>query len=119
MDYAPIDALIDEDRILEFFKSIVRIPSNRFEEAEVARHIGTFMNGIGMRVSYQPVRQNEFESVNVIGRYGANKGGKRVVLCAHMDTGSGQYQGLVFQPDRWTKKPLDPVVEDGYFYGLG
>jgi len=119
MDYASIDKLIDEERILDFFKGIVRIPSNRFEEGNVAQHIGTYMNGIGMRVSYQPVRQGEFETVNVIGRYGDDKGGKRVVLCAHMDTGSGQYQGLVFQPERWTKKPLDPVVEDGYFYGLG
>lgn len=119
VDYSHIEALIHEDRIVEFFKSIVRIPSNRFEEQNVARHIGTYLNGMGMRVSYQPVRQDGLETLNVIGRFGANRGGKRVVLCAHMDTGSGQYQGLVFQPERWTKDPLDPVVEDGYFYGLG
>jgi acetylornithine deacetylase/succinyl-diaminopimelate desuccinylase-like protein len=119
MDYSQIDAMIDQDRIVDFFKSIVRIPSNRFEEENVARHIGTYMNGMGMTVSYQKVRQKELETVNVIGRFGPNKGGKRIVLCAHMDTGSGQYQGLVFQPEKWTKKPLDPVVEDGYFYGLG
>jgi succinyl-diaminopimelate desuccinylase len=119
MDYTRIDAMIDQDRIVEFFKSIVRIPSNRFQEETVARHIGTYLNGMGMTVSYQAVRQEGLETVNVIGRFGANRGGKRIVLCAHMDTGSGQYQGLVFQPERWTKKPLDPVVEDGYFYGLG
>src|SRR5688572_11927808 len=119
MDHSKIDAMIDQDRIVDFFKSIVRIPSNRFEEENVARHIGTYMNGMGMTVSYQKVRQKELETVNVIGRFGPNKGGKRIVLCAHMDTGSSQYQGLVFQPEKWTKKPLDPVVEDGYFYGLG
>jgi acetylornithine deacetylase/succinyl-diaminopimelate desuccinylase-like protein len=119
VDYSRIDALIDQDRIVDFFKSIVRIPSNRFEEQKVAGHIGTYLNGMGMSVSYQPVRQDGLETVNVIGRFGTDRGGKRVVLCAHMDTGSGQYQGLVFQPERWTKDPLNPVVENGYFYGLG
>ena len=114
-----VDKAVSEDRIIEFFKSIVRIPSPRFKEEAVARHIGTFMNGMGLKVSFHTVRQADTETIQVVGRYGQNKGGKRVALCAHMDTGSGQYQGLVFQPDRWTKDPLDPVVEDGFIYGLG
>ena len=98
-----VDKAVSEDRIIEFFKSIVRIPSPRFEEEAVARHIGTFMNGMGLKVSFHTVRQADTETIQVVGRYGQNKGGKRVALCAHMDTGSGQYQGLVFQPNRWNK----------------
>ncbi|MEA2661289.1 MAG: acetylornithine deacetylase [Chloroflexota bacterium] len=119
MDFSGIDAKVDEGRIIDFFKSVVRIPSERYQEHNVARHVGAYMDGIGMRVTYHPFTQGGAGMVNVVGRYGSNAGGKRVVMCAHMDTGSGQYDGLVFQPDKWTKDPLDPVVERGYFYGLG
>lgn len=111
--------MIDQDRIVEFFKSIVRIPSPRFGEEALARHLGNFMSGIGMRVEYQQYTQGDQLAYNVIGRYGHNRGGKRIVLCAHMDTGSGQYKGLVFQPERWTTDPLEGTVDGEFFYGLG
>ncbi|MEA2661290.1 MAG: acetylornithine deacetylase [Chloroflexota bacterium] len=117
--YASVEAKIDEKRVIDFFKSVVRIPSERFKEHDVARHIGAYMDGMGMKVTYHPFSQNGVGMLNVVGRYGPNTGGKRILLCAHMDTGSGQYQGLVFQRDKWTKDPLDPVVEGGYLYGLG
>jgi len=119
VDLHRVDEAINEERILDFFKGIVRIPSPRFEEENVARYIGAYLDGMGMKVEFQKYKHNSLETVNVIGRYGRNQGGKRIILNAHMDTGSGQYQGLVFQPERWTKDPLGPVVEDGYFYGLG
>lgn len=119
MDLERIDRVIDEGRIVDFFKSIVRIPSPRFHEEAVARHIATYLDGMGLKVELQKVEKAGMTTYNVVGRYGANKGGKRIVLCAHMDTGSGQYRGLVYQPEKWTKDPLGPVVEDGYFYGLG
>lgn len=118
-DVARIDAAIDQDRIVEFFKSIVRIPSPRFGEEPLARHLGNFMAGIGLSVEYQEYTQGDQTAFNVVGRFGKNRGGKRVILCAHMDTGSGQYKGLVFQPDRWTKNPLEGTLEGEYFYGLG
>ncbi len=114
-----VEEALDDDRIIEFFKGVVRILSRRFEEEAVARHIGTFMHGIGLRVSYHKVRQEDVETTQVVGRHGRNGDGKRLVLHAHMDTGSGQYQGLVFQPDRWTMDPLVPAVDDGFIYGLG
>lgn len=118
-DLSAIDAQIDQDRIVQFFKSIVAIPSPRYQEEAVARHIGNFLTGIGLRVEYQAYEQGGTTMYNVIGRYGNARGGKKVVLCAHMDTGSGQYAGTVFQPEKWTKDPFKGVVEDGFFYGLG
>jgi acetylornithine deacetylase/succinyl-diaminopimelate desuccinylase-like protein len=117
--YERIDACIDQDRIIEFFKSLIKIPSPRFGETELAHHIGTFLAGIGARVEYQMVTRGDVSTEQVIGRWGRNKGGKRVLLNAHMDAGSGQYQGLVFQPEKWTKDPFNAVVEDGYIYGVG
>lgn len=119
LDFGRIDAMIDEARIVDFFKSIVRVRSPRFEEEALARHLGTFLSGMGVDVEYQSYRQGDKTMWNLIARYGRRTGGKRVAMCAHMDTGSGQYQGVVFQPERWTKDPFEGTVEDGFFYGLG
>ncbi|MGQ0572006.1 MAG: M20 family metallopeptidase, partial [Armatimonadota bacterium] len=117
--YDRIDQAMNPDRVLDFFKDIIRIPSPRFGERELAHHIGTYLAGMGCRVTFQAVQRGDQATEQVIGRWGRNQGGKTVVLNAHLDAGSGQYQGLVFQPERWTKDPFNAVVEDGYIYGLG
>lgn len=114
-----IDSAVQPERIVDFFKSIIRIPSPRFGEIELARHIGAFLSGVGVHVQYPRVERADRWTEQVIGTWGTNRGGKRVLLNAHMDAGSGLYQGLIFQPQRWTKDPLQPVVEGGYIYGLG
>ena len=119
IDFDRIDAQISQERIVDFFKSIVAVPSPRFEEEAVARHIGNYMAGIGLSVSYETYTQGGITGYNVVGRFGNNTGGKRVILCAHMDTGSGQYKGLVFQPEKWTKEPLAGTLDGEFFYGLG
>jgi acetylornithine deacetylase len=95
------------------------VPSPRYEEEALARHLGTFLTGMGLNVEYKPYQQGDKTMWNVVAGFGKKNGGKRVAMCAHMDTGSGQYQGVVFQPERWTKDPFVGTVEDGYFYGLG
>lgn len=117
--FQEIDDAVDPQRIIEFFKSVIAIPSPRFGEGPLAHHVGTFLNGMGARVEYQQVVRGDRSTEQVIGRWGRDRGGKRVVLSGHLDAGSGQYQGLVFQPEKWTKDPFNAVVEDGYIYGLG
>lgn len=119
VDFSRIDAAIDEARIIDFFKGIVGVRSPRFEEEDLARHLATFLSGMGLKADLQSYRQDDKVLWNVVAGYGKRSGGKRVAMCAHMDTGSGQYQGVVFQPERWTRDPFNGVVEDGYFYGLG
>jgi acetylornithine deacetylase len=114
-----IEAAVDADRILDFFKSVIAIASPRFGETALARHVGTFLSGMGATVEYQRVVKGDRSTEQVIGRWGRDHGGKKIVLSAHLDAGSGQYQGLVFQSEKWTKDPFKAVVEDGYIYGLG
>lgn len=110
---------IDEDAVLDFARRIIGIPSPRYGESELADYLEGVMRGLGMATSFFPVERGDKKSKNVIGKLKGSSPGPTVILHAHMDTGSGQYRGLVYQPENWTKDPFAGVVEDGWLYGVG
>lgn len=114
-----LEAAVTERRVVEFARRVIGIPSPRFEEGPLADYLEGVMRGLGMETEFVPYIMEGKRSKNVIGRLRGTRPGSTVILNAHMDTGSGQYRGLVFQPERWTKDPFAGVVEDGWLYGLG
>lgn len=114
-----LQARVDERRVIDFARRIIGIPSPRFEEGPLADYLEGVMRGLGMATEFVPVERGGMRTKNVTGRLRGARAGPTVILNAHMDTGSGQYRGLVFQPENWTKDPFAGVVEDGWLYGLG
>lgn len=110
---------VSEDRVVDFARRIIGIRSPRYEEGPLADYLEGVMRGLGMETSFVPVERGGMRTKNVVGRLKGSRPGPTVVLNAHMDTGSGQYRGLVFQPENWTKDPFGGEVEDGWLYGLG
>jgi acetylornithine deacetylase len=116
---SPVHSTIDEKRVLSFARRIIGIPSARYEEGPLADYLEGVMRGLGMNTEFVPVERGGKHTKNVIGRLRGSRPGPTVILNAHMDTGSGQYRGLVFQPENWTKDPFAGIVEDGWLYGVG
>jgi acetylornithine deacetylase len=110
---------VDEQRVISFARRVIGIPSPRFEEGPLADYLEGVMRGLGMETEFIPVERGGKKTKNVIGRLRGSRPGPTVILNAHTDTGSGQYRGLVFQPENWTKDPFAGIVEDGWLYGLG
>ncbi len=110
---------VDEGRVIDFARRVISIPSARFEEGPLADYLEGVMRGLSMTTEFVPVERGGMRTKNVIGRLRGSRPGPTVILNAHLDTGSGQYRGLVFQPENWTKDPFAGIVEDGWLYGLG
>lgn len=114
-----VHEIVDDARVVEFARRVIAIPSPRYEESQLADYLEGVMRGLGMETSFLPVERGGMRTKNVIGTLKGTRPGPTVILSAHMDTGSGQYRGLVFQPENWTKDPFGGEVEDGWLYGLG
>ena len=114
-----LQAAVEERRVIDFARRIIGIPSARYEEGPLADYLEGVMHGLGMETEFVPVERGGKRTKNVIGRLRGSRSGPTVILNAHMDTGSGQYRGLVFQPEKWTKDPFAGIVEDGWLYGVG
>jgi acetylornithine deacetylase len=76
-------------------------------EREIARFIGSYLEGLGLRVHYQELEKNR---VNVIGVYKGRGGGQSIMLNGHTDT-----VGV----DRMEIEPFVPECMDGRIYGRG
>lgn len=110
---------IDERRVAQLAQSIVKIPSPHWGEGQLADFLGAYLGGLGFDVSLPPLARRDFDTKQVVARWSEGRPGPTILLHAHMDTGSGQYAGLVFKPERWTRDPLGGEIEDGWLYGLG
>ena len=76
-------------------------------EGDLARFLGKYMEGFGLKVEYQDLGNNR---VNAIGILKGTGGGKTIMLNGHIDT-----VGI----DGMLISPLDPVVKHGKVYGRG
>jgi tripeptide aminopeptidase len=78
---------VSDERLLETFLDLVRIPSPSLAEGAVARYVQDVLSGAGMEVA--PDRSAALtgsDTGNLIGLLAGSVPGKRVLLSAHLDT---------------------------------
>ncbi|HZR91258.1 MAG TPA: M20/M25/M40 family metallo-hydrolase [Gaiellaceae bacterium] len=110
---AAITAAVDEERLVDFAKRAIAVPSFTGSEQAMAELMAHELAGMGLRVQWQQVEDGR---ANVLATLEGSGGGRTLMFNGHMDTSySGQEPWLRhvpgFQPD--------PFVEDGRLYGLG
>ena len=112
---------VDDERVIDFERSIVRIPSWTTEETLLARHIADYMRQIGgdLEVELQEVPLvGDKVSHNVVARLRGSGGGPTLLLFGHMDHGSvlgRKYANL----EGWKHDPFGAEIEGGWLYGKG
>lgn len=106
--------MVSSERLLSLLQGLIRVKSVNPSlvpggngESEIARHIGSYMESIGLEVRYQELGHNR---TNVIGILKGSGGGKSLMLNGHIDTVTVEGMDI---------EPLDPVVKDGKVYGRG
>ena len=128
-DAARIDAAVDALRpeLIEFARSLVRIPSVSGSEQAAQRAIAAKYESLGLSVDIVPSVREELEShpafcddaipfvdrLNVVARWRGSGGGRSLILNGHMD---------VVPPgdlSKWTRDPWGGEIEDDRLYGRG
>jgi len=128
-DAARIDAAVDalHPDLVEFARSLVRIPSVTGSEQEAQRAIAAKYESLGLSVDIVPSLREELEShpafcddaipfvdrLNVVARWRGTGGGRSLILNGHMD---------VVPPgdlSKWTRDPWGGEVEGDRLYGRG
>ena len=101
-------ALVDEGRIVELAKGLIRIPSVTGEEREVVLHARDVLEESGIGVDLHG--PGERPVINAVVNPGA---GRLLAFNGHLDVVP------VARPEAWTRDPFDPVVEGNLLYGRG
>ena len=97
---------IDDEKLIEFCRALVRIPSPAGKEKDAIRRAQEEMLALG----FEEVELDEFGSVVGVLRCGP---GPVAVFDAHIDT-------VGVEPvNEWTRDPFGGWVEDGRLYGRG
>ena len=128
-DAARIDAAVDALRpeLIEFARSLVRIPSVSGSEQAAQRAIAAKYESLGLSVDIVPSVREELEShpafcddavpfvdrLNVVARWRGSGGGRSLILNGHMD---------VVPPgdlSKWTRDPWGGEIEGDRLYGRG
>ncbi len=98
----------DRDEMLDLAKTLVRIPSFKTEETEVARYIAGLLEGWGYEVQLQEVQPGRFQTIAIMRGTG---GGKSLMFNGHIDIDPIALG--------WNRDPWNPVVEGDRLYGGG
>src|SRR4030095_8167388 len=128
-DAARIDAAVDALRpeLIEFARSLVRIPSVSGSEQAAQRAIAAKYESLGLSVDIVPSVREELEShpafcddaipfvdrLNVVARWRGTGGGRSLILNGHID---------VVPPgdlSKWTRDPWGGEIEGDRLYGRG
>ena len=72
---------VDRDEMLRLAQELIRIPSFKTEESDVARFLGEYLGGRGYEVDLQEVEPGRFQTVAILRGSG---GGKSLMLNGHM-----------------------------------
>lgn len=111
--YQDVLAAFDEDRLIEWTRDVLSIPSPPGEEEAVARRFVDIMQDVGMDAGLQPVPETELmgASFNALGRItGTRSGAESLMFNGHIDhnpTSAG-----------WTVDPFAAEIRDGSLYGF-
>ena len=99
---------IDEARIVELAKEMVRVPSVSGAEKAVMHRTRELLEEIGVEAEFHGSEERPI--INAV----LNPGAERLlVFNGHLDVVP------IAKLDAWTRKPWDPVLEDGRLYGRG
>ncbi len=99
---------VDEARIVELAKELVKVPSVSGEERAVMHRARELLEEIGVGVELHGSEERPIIDAVV------NPGAERLlVFNGHLDVVP------IAKPDAWTKAPWDPVLMDGRLYGRG
>ena len=114
---------VDANRVKEFERAIVRIPSFTTEETPLATFIADYIRGLGgeLEVSLQEISLGQSKvSHNVIAKLSGSEGGKNLLFFGHMD--HAPILGREYADEElrgWVHEPFEADIEDGWLYGKG
>ena len=107
-DAQQVLAAIDAEEMVRLALELVRIPSYKTEETEVARFLSDYLSERGYDVQLQEVEPGRFQTIATLKGSG---GGKSFMLNGHIDI-----DPLAMG---WRRDPWSPSVEDDRIYGGG
>ncbi len=96
------------DEMTSLAEQLVRIPSFKTEETEIARFLASYLSDRGYEVQVQEVEPGRFQTIATLPGSG---GGKSFMLNGHTDI-----DPLAMG---WKRDPWTPSVEDDRIYGAG
>ena len=99
---------VDPEEMLRLAQDLVRIPSFKTEESDVARFLGDFLAQRGYDVQLQEVEPGRFQTIATLKGSG---GGKSLMLNGHIDI-----DPLAMG---WKRDPWTPMIEGDFIYGAG
>ena len=99
---------VDTDAMLELAQQMVRIPSFKTEESDLARFLAEFLGSRGYDVELQEVDTGRFQTIATLKGIG---GGKSLMLNGHIDM-----DPLAMG---WKRDPWTPSVEGNRIFGGG
>ncbi len=99
---------VDPGEMLRLAEQLIRIPSFKTEESDVARFLGDFLSQRGYEVQLQEVEPGRFQTVATLRGSG---GGKSLMFNGHIDI-----DPLAMG---WKRDPWTPSVEGDLLFGAG
>ena len=99
---------IDRDEMLRLAEQLIRIPSFKTEESDVARFLGDYLSQRGYEVQLQEVEPGRFQTVAILRGSG---GGKSLMFNGHIDI-----DPLAMG---WKRDPWTPSAEGDLLFGAG
>ena len=110
---------LDAGTIASLMQDLIRIPSHRWEEREIASYVAGYLRALGLDVTIQPVDEGDVRSKQVICRLAGSGGAPSVMLCGQLDTSTSPPERAPYRPELWTHDPYSGDIVDGWIYGLG
>ncbi|HVG68207.1 MAG TPA: ArgE/DapE family deacylase, partial [Gaiellales bacterium] len=116
---------VDRDRLADDLAALVRTPSVTGDETAVQTEVALRMATAGLEVTRLDADPAELtvdpdfpgmeapRTVLPVVAGAAGGGGKRVIICGHVDTVAAG------DPDDWTTDPFGGEIRDGHLYGRG
>ena len=99
---------IDTGEMLRLAQELIRIPSFKTEESDVARYLGEYLSERGYEVQLQEVEPGRFQTIATLRGRG---GGKSLMLNGHIDI-----DPLAMG---WKRDPWTPSIEGDQIFGAG
>ena len=101
-------ARVDRRELVDLASALIRIPSFKTEETEVARFLADFFRPRGYDVDLQEIEPGRFQTIATLRGAG---GGASLMLNGHTDINA-----LTM---RWKRDPWTPVLEGDHLFGHG
>ena len=99
---------VDPQEMVRLAENLVRVPSFKTEETDIARFLADFLSERGYEVQLQEVEPGRFQTIGILRGSG---GGMSFMLNGHTDI-----DPLAMG---WRRDPWSPRVEDDRLYGAG